>query len=90
MIILKVYIVQLKKYFASQSIIFILQKVKFPDWLVFELQVLYAVYPELKNVVIHQYLTSVFQFVYTLKLYCITVVFLIQCVILLSMKLKDI
>lgn len=42
MIILNVYIVCLvkKKYFASQSIIFIL---KFPDRLIFELQVLYAV-----------------------------------------------
>lgn len=53
MIILNVYIVCLvkKKYFASQSIIFILWEVKFPDWLIFEFSVLYAVYSEFKNAV---------------------------------------
>lgn len=53
MIILNVYIVCLvkKKIFCISKYHFILREVKFPDWLIFEFSVLYAVYPEFKHAV---------------------------------------
>lgn len=69
MIILNVYIVCLVKKNILHLKVSFLYNEKFPDWLIFELQVLYAVLSKAQECPsVHQCLTSVFQFVYTLKL----------------------